>query len=150
MLFRSLVFIMVKNTQAAAAAKKVQRVQKKRVGQIHTKTHFFRPHTLELARKPKYERKSVAKENKMDIYAIIKKPVVTESAMKKIESENILSFFVDLRANKKQIRNAINKLYGVKCQKVNTVITALGFKKAFVRLSGDSEAMDVANKIGIF
>ena len=149
MLFRS-VFIMVKNTQAAAAAKKVQRVQKKRVGQIHTKTHFFRPHTLELARKPKYERKSVAKENKMDIYAIIKKPVVTESAMKKIESENILSFFVDLRANKKQIRNAINKLYGVKCQKVNTVITALGFKKAFVRLSGDSEAMDVANKIGIF
>ncbi|KAK8797740.1 60S ribosomal protein L23A [Blastocystis sp. subtype 4] len=141
---------MVKATQAAAAAKKVQRVQKKRVGQIHTKTHFFRPHTLELARKPKYERKSVAKENKMDIYAIIKKPVVTESAMKKIESENILSFFVDLRANKKQIRNAINKLYGVKCQKVNTVITALGFKKAFVRLSGDSEAMDVANKIGIF
>ncbi len=67
-----------------------------------------------------------------------------------MQSENILSFFVDLRANKKQIRNAINKLYGVKCQKVNTVITALGFKKAFVRLSGDSEAMDVANKIGIF
>ena len=55
------------------------------MGQIHTKTHFFRPHTLELSRKPKYERKSVAKENKMDAYAIIKKPVVTESAMKKIE-----------------------------------------------------------------
>lgn len=57
---------------------------------------------------------------------------------------------MDLRANKRQIRHAINKLYGVKCQKVNTVITALGFKKAFVRLSGDAEAMDVANKIGIF
>ena len=74
---------------AAAAAKKVQRVQKKRVGQIHTKTHFFRPHTLELARKPKYERKSVAKENMMDAYAIIKKPVVTESAMKKIEVRGV-------------------------------------------------------------
>ena len=97
----------------------------------------------------------------MDIYAIIKKPVVTESAMKKIEvgecndayhdqSENILTFFVDLRANKRQIRNAINKLYNVKCQNVNTVISALGFKKAFVRLSGENEAMDVANKIGIF
>ena len=70
---------------AAAAAKKVQREQKKKVGQIHTHTHFFRPHTLKLARKPKYERTSVAKDNKMDIYAIIKKPVVTESAMKKIE-----------------------------------------------------------------
>lgn len=70
---------------AAAAAKKVQRVQKKRVGQIHTKTHFYRPHTLVLARKPKYERTSVAKENKMDVYAIIKKPVVTEGAMKRVE-----------------------------------------------------------------
>ena len=70
---------------AGAAAKKVQREQKKRVPQIHTHTHFFRPHTLKLARKPKYERTSVAKDNKMDVYAVIKKPVVTESAMKKIE-----------------------------------------------------------------
>jgi hypothetical protein len=30
-------------------------------------------------------RKAVAKENKMDVYAIIKKPVVSESSMKKIE-----------------------------------------------------------------
>ncbi|KAK8827769.1 hypothetical protein WA577_007316 [Blastocystis sp. JDR] len=141
---------MAKDSKATVAAKKVQREQKKRVPQIHTHTHFFRPHTLKLARKPKYERTSVAKDNKMDVYAVIKKPVVTESAMKKIESENILTFFVDLRANKRQIRNAINKLYNVKCQNVNTVISALGFKKAFVRLSGENEAMDVANKIGIF
>ena len=97
----------------------------------------------------------------MDAYAIIKKPAVSESSMKKIEvsafrlclieqSENILTFFVDLRANKRQIRNAINKLYNVKCAKVNTVISPLGFKKAFVRMSGETEAMDVANKIGIF
>ena len=57
---------------------------------------------------------------------------------------------MDLRANKRQIRNAINKLYNVKCAKVNTVISPLGFKKAFVRMSGETEAMDVANKIGIF
>ena len=44
----------------------------------------------------------------------------------------------------------MSKLYNVKAQKVNTVITPLGFKKAFVRLAGDSEAVDVANKIGIF
>ncbi|CBK25430.2 uncharacterized protein [Blastocystis hominis] len=86
----------------------------------------------------------------MDAYAIIKKPAVSESSMKKIESENILTFFVDIRANKRQIRQAINKLYNVKCSKVNTVISPLGFKKAFVRMSGENEAMDVANKIGIF
>ena len=41
---------------------------------------------------------------------------------------------MDIRANKRQIRQAINKLYNVKCSKVNTVISPLGFKKAFVRM----------------
>ena len=82
------------NFVAATAAKKVQRAQKKRVGQIHTKVHFYRPHTLRLSRKPKYERTSVAKENKMDVYAVIKKPVVTESAMKKIEVDCIFWVFI--------------------------------------------------------
>ena len=141
---------MAKTEKAAAAAKKTQRAQNKKAGHIHTTTRFYRPKTLELARKPKYVRHAVQKENKMDAYAIIKKPAVSESSMKKIESENILTFFVDIRANKRQIRQAINKLYNVKCDKVNTVISPLGFKKAFVRMSGENEAMDVANKIGIF
>lgn len=70
---------------ATTAAKKTQRIQKKRAGHIHTHIHFFRPKTLKLARKPKYERHAVTKENKMDAYAIIKKPAVSESSMKKIE-----------------------------------------------------------------
>ena len=82
------------NYVAATAAKKVQRAQKKRVGQIHTKVHFYRPHTLILNRKPKYERTSVAKENKMDAFAVIKRPVVTEAAMKKIEVDCIFWVFI--------------------------------------------------------
>lgn len=57
----------------------------KKAGHIHTTTRFYRPKTLELARKPKYVRHAVQKENKMDAYAIIKKPAVSESSMKKIE-----------------------------------------------------------------
>ena len=70
---------------AVAAAKNVKRITKKTPGRIYTRPHFFRPKTLVLSRKPKYERKAVVKENKMDIYAVIKRPVVTEAAMKKIE-----------------------------------------------------------------
>ena len=95
---------------AAAAAKKVQRVQKKRIGQVHTKTHFYRPHTLELPKSPKYERKSVAKENKMDVYAIIKRPIVTESAMKKIEvdlSRTHLSNFCRLRTSSPSLSTSV-------------------------------------------
>ena len=75
---------------ATTAAKKTQRIQKKSGGHIHTSTRFYRPKTLRLARKPKYERHAVTKDNKMDAYAIIKKPAVSESSMKKIEVFSIL------------------------------------------------------------
>ena len=42
--------------------------------------------------------------------------------MKKIEENNTLVFIVDTRANKRQIREALKKLYDVECVKVNTMI----------------------------
>ena len=42
--------------------------------------------------------------NKLDHYAIIKFPLTTESAMKKIEDNNTLVFIVDVKANKHQIK----------------------------------------------
>ena len=68
--------------------------------------------------------------------------------MKEIESHNTLVFICDVRANKMQIKNAINKLYDVKVQNINTLIRPDGQKKAYVRLSQDTDAMEIANKIG--
>ena len=42
--------------------------------------------------------------------------------MKKIEENNTLVFIVDTRANKRQIREALKKLYDVECVKINTLI----------------------------
>jgi large subunit ribosomal protein L23Ae len=42
--------------------------------------------------------------------------------MKKIEENNTLVFIVDTKANKRQIREALKKLYDVECVKVNTLI----------------------------
>ena len=42
--------------------------------------------------------------------------------MKKIEENNTLVFIVDVRANKRQIKEALKKLYDVDCVKVNTLI----------------------------
>eukprot|EP00922_Rhytidocystis_sp_ex-Travisia-forbesii_P006438 GHVS01009353.1.p1 GENE.GHVS01009353.1~~GHVS01009353.1.p1 ORF type:complete len:178 (+),score=36.52 GHVS01009353.1:106-639(+) len=86
---------------------------------------------------------------RLDSYAIIRSPLTTESAMKKIEENNTLVFLCDVRANKRQIRDTVKKLYDVKCLKVNTLIRPDGLKKAFVRLTSDYDALDVANKIGI-
>jgi len=68
--------------------------------------------------------------------------------MKKIEENNTLVFIVDLRSNKRQIKDAVKKLYDVEAVKINTLIRPDGRKKAYVRLAADHDALDVANKIG--
>ena len=50
----------------------------------------------------------------------------TESAMKKIEENNTLVFIVDIKANKRQIKDAVKKLYEVDAVKVNTLIRCVG------------------------
>lgn len=111
--------------------------------------HFRRPTTLKLPRNPKYPRKSVPTRNRMDAYNIIKYPLTTEAAMKKIEDNNTLVFLTHLRANKNHVRAAVRKLYDIKVAKVNVLIRPDGQKKAYVRLARDYDALDIANKIGI-
>merc|ERR1711982_100464 len=98
---------------------------------------------------PKYPRKSVEARPRMDKYRIIQYPVTTESAMKKIEEINTLVFIVDLKASKLKIKEPVKQLHDVKCSKVNTLICPNGKKKAYVRLTQDYDALDVANRIGI-
>lgn len=85
----------------------------------------------------------------MDAYNIIKYPLTTEAAMKKIEDNNTLVFLVHISANKHHIKAAVKKLYDINVAKVNTLIRPDGKKKAYVRLARDYDALDVANKIGI-
>lgn len=111
---------------------------------VRTSVTFHRPKTLSLARKPKYPRKSIPHAPRLDQYKIIVYPLNTESAMKKIEENNTLVFIVDIRANKRQIKEAVKKLYDVDAVKVNTLIRPDGKKKAFVRLTPDVDALDIA------
>ena len=69
--------------------------------------------------------------------------------MKKIEDNNTLVSTVDVKANKHQIKQAVEKLYDIDVAKVNTLIRPDGEKKAYVQLATDYDALDVANKIGI-
>ncbi|XP_078536225.1 large ribosomal subunit protein uL23-like isoform X2 [Lissotriton helveticus] len=73
---------------------------------IRTAPTYRRPRTLRLRSQPKYPRKSAPRRNKLDHYAIIKFPLTTESAMKKIE-DNTLVFIVDVKANQHQIEQAV-------------------------------------------
>lgn len=51
---------------------------------------------------------------------IIKAPVVTEKAAVEAE-KNIYSFYVDVKANKTEIKQAIEKLFKVKVEEIRTI-----------------------------
>merc|ERR1711971_726824 len=100
--------------QALKAKKAVMKgVHDKRRKKIRTSVHFRRPKTLSLPRAPKYPSKSVSRTCRLDKYSIVKFPLTTESAMKKIEDNNTLVFIVDKLANKPQIKLAFKKLYDI-------------------------------------
>ena len=112
--------------------------------------HFYKPKSLQQVKKPAYSRRSVSRgQFGIDKHGIIKCPLTTESAMKKIEDNNTLVFIVDVKANKRQIKQAVTSMHDIQCQKVNTLIRPDGQKKAYVRLTQDYDALDVANRIGI-
>ncbi len=81
---------------------------------------------------------------------VIKRIVITQDAVSLIEKENKITFIVDSKATKKDIKRAVEELYGVKVIKINTLITPLGEKKAYVKLSSDTPASELAIKLGIF
>jgi large subunit ribosomal protein L23 len=54
---------------------------------------------------------------------IIKKPIITEKSMLLVENENKYTFSVDTRANKVQIKKAVEELFNVKVVKVNKINT---------------------------
>ncbi|KAL7508421.1 hypothetical protein ACHAXN_006983, partial [Cyclotella atomus] len=136
--------------KAAAVAKKLTKSTKSKKGtRIHTKVHFYRTSTLSLSRKPKYAPRSVPRKSTRHSHNVIKYPLTTESSMKLIEDSNTLVFIVDIKANKRQIKSAVKDLYQIESDKVNTLITPRGMKKAYVRLSKDYDALDVANRVGV-
>jgi len=83
----------------------------------------------------------------MNIYEILRRPVVTEKGVAKKESERTLCFEVASDANKTQVKTAVEKLFKVKVAEVRTSTTAgklrrrgrfqgyrADWKKAYVKL----------------
>lgn len=84
----------------------------------------------------------------MTVYDIIKKPVLNTEKARDLMNSNEYVFVVDRRANKIQIKEAVEKLFSVKVLSVNTlnmkpkkarsrmtIYTVPGYKKAIVKLA---------------
>jgi len=85
----------------------------------------------------------------VDPFKVVLRLVSTEKAHQLRLKDNTLTFIVDRRASKRDVREAVEKLYHVKVIKVNTLITSRGEKKAYVKLAPEYDANDIAAKIGV-
>lgn len=91
---------------------------------------------------------------KLTSYDIIRKPIITEKSMNEMANKKY-TFIVDVHANKVQIRNAVEEVFGVKVEDVKTA-NILGktkrvgvhigkradYKKAVVKLTEDSNSIE--------
>ncbi|HPG42420.1 MAG TPA: 50S ribosomal protein L23 [Acholeplasmataceae bacterium] len=62
-------------------------------------------------------------------YDILKAPIITEQSTKLIESQNRYTFKVDPKANKVEIKKAVETIFNVKVLSVNTVNVLPKYKK---------------------
>ncbi|WP_436925118.1 50S ribosomal protein L23 [Halosimplex amylolyticum] len=82
--------------------------------------------------------------------SVIKHPTMTEKAMDDLDFQNKLQFVVDSSASKPEIADAVAEQFDVTVVDVTTQVRPDGEKKAYVKLSEDDEAEDVASRIGVF
>jgi ribosomal protein L23 len=76
------------------------------------------------------------------------KPIATEKAVMAIEAQNVLTFELDRRKSKTEIKKDVEELLGVKVEKIRTIVQ--GNKKyAHVKLKKQFPAIDVATKLGL-
>jgi large subunit ribosomal protein L23 len=86
---------------------------------------------------------------KLTVDEVVRYPLLSEDAVTLLEAENKITFIVDRRSDKHDVKRAIEQLYEVKVDRVNTLITPEGDKKAFVKLTSDFKAADLAVRLGI-
>ncbi len=67
--------------------------------------------------------------------SIIRKPVITEKMTNQSEKYNRFAFVVDIKANKLQIKSAVEKMYDVDVESVRTMI-CIGKKRVRGTKSG--------------
>ncbi len=94
----------------------------------------------------------------MNVYDVIRRPLITEKAHAKREAERTLAFEVHKDANKIQIKQAVETVFKVKVADVRTSLYAgklrrrgrftgyaSDWKKAYVRLAAGSKIPEYAD-----
>jgi len=84
-----------------------------------------------------------------DPWKVINFPHLAEKSMNMVEFDNKLTFIVRKSATKKEIKEAVEKLFDVKVLRVQTEVTPKGVKKAYAKLGPEHSASEIASRMGM-
>jgi large subunit ribosomal protein L23Ae len=75
------------------------------------------------------------------------KPITTEKAIMRIESQNTLTFTTERKKKKPEIIKEIEEIFDVKVKKIRTQIRN-NSKYVYVQLKKEFPAIDISTKLG--
>jgi large subunit ribosomal protein L23 len=78
---------------------------------------------------------------------VLKYPLATEKAISMVDKLNIITYIVDFRASKTEIKKEFESMFGVKIERINAVNTATNTKKVYIKMAKGFKATDVASKL---
>ena len=84
-----------------------------------------------------------------DFFGVIKYPLMTEKAVNQLERYGKLTFIVRGEANKKVIKEAVERYFEVKVRKENILISPKGEKKAIITFESVEDARRIAMSLGL-
>ena len=76
----------------------------------------------------------------LSIYDIIRSPIITEKTSILLNNSKKVTFEVHARANKKLVREALQKLFGVQVESVN-ILNRAGKKRVFKRIESHGKTI---------
>ncbi len=80
---------------------------------------------------------------------VLKYPVSSEKAIRMLESDNVISFVVDMRATRSRVKKEIESKFKVKVKDLRIMISPEGKKRAYITLEKNYPAIDIATQLGL-
>jgi large subunit ribosomal protein L23 len=77
----------------------------------------------------------------------LKYPLSTEKSVGIVDRQNTITYMVDPRSSKTQIKAEFEKTFNVKVKSINVINTSKNSKKAFIKLAKGYNATDIALKL---
>jgi len=76
------------------------------------------------------------------------KPIATEKAVMMIERDNVLTFETSMKKTKEEIKKELMDLLKIQVENIRT-LNRNNKKMVYVKLKGETLAIDVATKLGL-